>query len=124
MPSRCIFFFNTLRAWSTLLSRTNICEFCSSHGAEGAAGSTKMLPSFPKSCALQLGLHAPELKSAIADSLLDLVARKQVGRVFAGSNHAERMPGTELVRQLGAQRIIRERSQFLFSGRLSKKNPA
>jgi hypothetical protein len=25
MPSRCIFFFSTLRAWSTLLSRTKTC---------------------------------------------------------------------------------------------------
>src|ERR1035437_6360569 len=25
MPSRCIFFFSTLRAWSTLLSRTSTC---------------------------------------------------------------------------------------------------
>src|SRR5271165_7069985 len=25
MPSRCIFFFSTLRAWSTLLSRTRTC---------------------------------------------------------------------------------------------------
>jgi hypothetical protein len=25
MPSRCIFFFSALRAWSTLLSRTRTC---------------------------------------------------------------------------------------------------
>src|SRR3979490_3568987 len=31
MPSRCIFFFSALRAWSTLLSRTRTCtrrSFC------------------------------------------------------------------------------------------------
>src|ERR1700704_6118963 len=28
MPSRCIFFFSTLRAWSTLLSRTRTCTRC------------------------------------------------------------------------------------------------
>src|SRR5438477_6577862 len=29
MPSRCIFFFKTRRAWSTLLSRTRTCKECS-----------------------------------------------------------------------------------------------
>src|SRR6516165_1272594 len=29
MPSRCIFFFSALRAWSTLLSRTKTCTWCS-----------------------------------------------------------------------------------------------
>src|SRR5262249_38309416 len=57
-------------------------------------------------------LDAPELETLLGDRLLNRTAWKIVRRRFVGPDHASRVPGPVLLRQLASFRIARECTQF------------
>src|SRR6266849_7676080 len=63
-------------------------------------------------------LQAPELKTLEIDGCFDLLARKGVRRVLVGSDDADRMPGTKLIRQFRPPRVAGEGAQSLVHFRL------
>src|SRR6478752_5291440 len=63
MPSRCIFFFSALRAWSTLLSRTSTCTLAPSlmpgriRGSKGRKSPENRLSSRAVLAEMDLRVH-------------------------------------------------------------------
>ena len=65
----------------------------------------------PVSTYLCLRLHTPELKAVGINRFFNLGARKLVGRFILITDHADGMPGTELLRQLASCDVPGESAQ-------------
>src|SRR5208282_1428250 len=126
MPSRCIFFFSALRAWSTLLSRTRTCTHppfkCAQSSALGewnSGASVDACATLPRSLAEWLAkVHQPRRVRPWRGSRSLSIGKdpRHVSHLAAAADRlGKRPPGMPIVAQARERERRRSRAGFLCS---------